>query len=274
MRPPRRPGGDRWLLLAWLVFLVATVVALHRTGGILAPPPLTEPGELGRWTAERSPAEAAVAGARLLALASAWYLLVSTAATAVARLAGAARLVGVADAVSTPLVRRLVSGAVGVSLVTAAAGGGTAYASADTHLGDPRPTSVEPMRSFAEGPGTPPVMRLMAPPAAGAPDPAAGEPGLASDAEVGGPTTAPGNDGAAGSNPASRSWTVRPGDHLWAVAEQVLAEEWERAPTDAEVDPYWRAVVERNRPVLRDPGNPDLVFPGQVLAVPPPPARP
>ena len=280
-----RPSGERWLLLGWVAFLVVTVVVLHRIGGILAPPPLTEPGELARWTVERAPDEAAVAVARLMALASAWYLLASTTATAVARVAGAARLVRAAEAVSTPLVRRLVSGAVGVSLATAAAGGGTAVAWAGTDLGGSVPTTVEPGGSLsAEVPGTPPVMRLLAPTEAGAPEPAAAEAGPAAaapdrsgparDAEAGGPTIEPGDDGAAGSEPAPRSWTVRPGDHLWAVAEQVLIEAWERAPTDAEVDPYWRAVVERNRSVLRVPGNPDLVFPGQVLAVPPPPARP
>ncbi|MGH9179982.1 MAG: hypothetical protein ACRD0N_15730, partial [Acidimicrobiales bacterium] len=75
--------------------------------------------------------------------------------------------------------------------------------------------------------------------------------------------------------PGTRTWEVRPGQHFWAVAERVLAEAWQgAAPTDAEVGPYWRTLVEANRSVLRDPDNPDLLFPGQVITVPPPPARP
>jgi nucleoid-associated protein YgaU len=70
------------------------------------------------------------------------------------------------------------------------------------------------------------------------------------------------------------SWSVRPGDHFWAIAEQVLADAWGRPPTDAEVGRYWRTLVETNRSRLPDPANPDLLFPGQSLTVPPPPARP
>ncbi|MGH9283765.1 MAG: LysM peptidoglycan-binding domain-containing protein, partial [Acidimicrobiales bacterium] len=70
------------------------------------------------------------------------------------------------------------------------------------------------------------------------------------------------------------TWTVQPGDHFWSVAERVLAEAWRRPPTDTEVDPYWRTLVEANRARLRDPGNPDLLFPGQVIEVPALPAPP
>ncbi len=67
---------------------------------------------------------------------------------------------------------------------------------------------------------------------------------------------------------------MRPGDHFWTVAERVLADAWGRQPTDIELLPYWRAVVETNRSRLADPANPDLLFPGQTLTVPPPPVRP
>ncbi|HVE47911.1 MAG TPA: hypothetical protein VNA57_14340 [Acidimicrobiales bacterium] len=67
-------------------------------------------------------------------------------------------------------------------------------------------------------------------------------------------------------------WEIRAGQHLWVVAEAVLSSAWQRPPTDAEVDPYWRHLVETNRSILRDRSNPDLVYPGQVLTIPPPPA--
>lgn len=59
-----------------------------------------------------------------------------------------------------------------------------------------------------------------------------------------------------------------------AASETALARAWGRTPSDAEVDPYWRVVVETNRVHLLDPANPDLVRPGQVLLVPAPPPVP
>ena len=68
--------------------------------------------------------------------------------------------------------------------------------------------------------------------------------------------------------PAVSTWTVAPGEHLWHVAEHTVAARIGRAPTDAEVAPYWRRLVEANRDRLVDRGNADLVLPGQVLVVP------
>jgi hypothetical protein len=69
-------------------------------------------------------------------------------------------------------------------------------------------------------------------------------------------------------------WTVGPGDHLWRVAEQTLAMSWGRRPTDVEIDAYWRALIAANRSRFADPRNPDLVFVGQVLDLPPIPPAP
>jgi nucleoid-associated protein YgaU len=68
-----------------------------------------------------------------------------------------------------------------------------------------------------------------------------------------------------------RTWTVKAGDHLWSIAEQVLAGSWNRPPTDGEVVPYWEQLVEANRDRLADRDNSDLLFAGQHLVVPPPP---
>lgn len=67
-------------------------------------------------------------------------------------------------------------------------------------------------------------------------------------------------------------WVIRPGDHLWSVAANTLSTHLGRVATDDEVDPYWRAVVELNRSSLLDPCDPDLVFSGQVIELPPLPA--
>lgn len=57
-------------------------------------------------------------------------------------------------------------------------------------------------------------------------------------------------------------------------AEATLVQAWGRAPSDAEVAPYWRTMVEMNRAKLVDPGNPGLIYPGQVFVVPAPPVAP
>ena len=51
---------------------------------------------------------------------------------------------------------------------------------------------------------------------------------------------------------------VQPGDHLWSIAERTSA---------GDVAAHWVALVEANRARLADP---DLVLPGQVLALPDP----
>lgn len=72
----------------------------------------------------------------------------------------------------------------------------------------------------------------------------------------------------------SATWDVERGDHFWGIAEAALAESWGRAPTDAEIDPYWRQLVEANRDGLLPPGDPNLIYPSQQLTVPSPPPDP
>lgn len=74
--------------------------------------------------------------------------------------------------------------------------------------------------------------------------------------------------------PQAATATVQPGDHFWGIAEQALSDAWGRQPTDAELAPYWRRLIEHNRHRLADPTNPDLLFPGQVVALPEAPPRP
>ena len=62
---------------------------------------------------------------------------------------------------------------------------------------------------------------------------------------------------------------MAPGDHLWGVSEQALSAHLGRPATDAEIDGYWRRVIDLNRDSLLDPDEPDLVFSGQVIELPP-----
>jgi nucleoid-associated protein YgaU len=65
------------------------------------------------------------------------------------------------------------------------------------------------------------------------------------------------------------SWVVEPGDSLWSIAEEVVTPPGGPAPGERVVSRYWRRLVEANRAQLVDPGNADLLVPGQRLVVPP-----
>ena len=67
------------------------------------------------------------------------------------------------------------------------------------------------------------------------------------------------------------TWEVERGDHFWAIAEDALTKAWGRTPTDADITPYWRKVVEANRDALLPPDDPDVIYPGQDFVVPSPP---
>ena len=59
---------------------------------------------------------------------------------------------------------------------------------------------------------------------------------------------------------------VEPGDSLWHIAADELAERLGHEPTDAEVIPYWRRLIDANRHVVGD--NPNLIRPGQQIDLP------
>ena len=61
---------------------------------------------------------------------------------------------------------------------------------------------------------------------------------------------------------------IERGDNMWTLAEARLQELNGRPPTDAEIGPYWRLVVKANLDRIRS-GDPDLIFPGEVLILPP-----
>jgi nucleoid-associated protein YgaU len=58
---------------------------------------------------------------------------------------------------------------------------------------------------------------------------------------------------------------VAPGDSFWSLAVDAVTEH----PRPVAVDEYWRRLIARNRARLVDPANPDLLYPGQVLTLPP-----
>ena len=266
MTPPGRRSAPLALvsLLVWTTFLAVAALGLHRMGGALAAPPLAEPGQLGGWLRDREPAGAAMAVVRLVGLATAWYLLAATVASTLARVAGIASWVRATDALSVPLVRRLVHSALGLSFATAALAGAGSAAVADEQTA-PAPVAAVTMRQLPDAtvPGSVTT--------AGA---AAAVPTMRRLDDTTTTTTTPPVETTAPPPTAPAPWEIQPGEHFWSVAERVLTSAWGRAPSESEVDPYWRTLVGANTEVLRDRGNPDLLFPGQVITLPPPPAAP
>jgi len=63
------------------------------------------------------------------------------------------------------------------------------------------------------------------------------------------------------------SVVVEPGDHLWKISASHLEGILDRPAEPAEIDPYWRVVIETNRALLTS-GDPDLIYPGEVITLP------
>ena len=84
------------------------------------------------------------------------------------------------------------------------------------------------------------------------------------------PPAAPNGSSAPAAPPTSPSTEHRvvPGDNLWAIAAAQLATRLGRRPTEPEVARYWAVVVDVNRARVRS-GDPDLIFPGEMIALPP-----
>jgi len=87
-----------------------------------------------------------------------------------------------------------------------------------------------------------------------------------------GPKADPRAQMVAGSNSSSAgallSWTVRPGESFWSIAEAVVGARHPH-PDPKTVARYWLVLIRANWDRLAVPGHPDLVFSGQVLTLPP-----
>ena len=58
---------------------------------------------------------------------------------------------------------------------------------------------------------------------------------------------------------------VENGDNLWDIAETTVEDRVGHHPTAREVAPAWAEIIELNRDTYVEPGNPNLILPGQVI---------
>jgi LysM repeat protein len=259
-------GRNARRVLALLVAAEAiAVVGLHRLGGVdgFAIPR----HDLGRWLQQTPSEDVLLAGVRLTALVAAWWLLGSTLlylAARVARLHGTAAALGWA---TLPSVRRWADRAAAASIVAATLLGVGRPAAADPPpTSSPAPASVvidadhrdpasvpsRPPSRVRTGQAVDPPSVPGVPPIDAAPVPVLATPPLAATAGT--------------------THTVARGEHLWSVAADRIATATGKPPADlapTDIAPYWLRVVEINRPRLRS-SDPNLVFPGEVVELPPP----
>jgi LysM repeat protein len=266
-----------------LALLVAgeaiAVVALHRLGG--ADGFAIPHHDLARWLEQTPSEEVLLAGVRLAALAAAWWLLGSTllyAAARMARLHGTAAALGWA---TLPAVRRWADRAAAVSIVAATALGvgrpaaadpppttrpTTAPVVIDADHRDPVSVPSRPPSSVRTGQAVDPPPVPSVPPDETAPVPApppTTAPLVPPVVPIAPPAPAP---------TAGATHTVARGEHLWSIAARQVATAIGKPPADlapADIAPYWLRVVEVNRPRLRS-GNTNLVYPGEIIELPPP----
>ena len=223
--------------------------ALATSGhGALSPPPLGDPGRWPVWFEQREPAEAAFAILRLAAVGGCWYLAATTAVGALLRLFRADGLVAVVDRVTVAPVRHLLAGSLTLTLA------GLGPMGVLTAAAQPAPTTTSTSANSASTATTAPATITMRRLPQAGPEPS--PPALPTPPEI----------------RVADSYTVVPGDCFWTIADDLLQRAWGRSPSDAEIVPYWLRLIEANRAELADPGNADLIYPGQVFAVPPPTA--
>jgi len=293
-RPPTRP--PRAMCRA-SILLGATAGAgwLGRTA--LAGPPLGRPGAWSQWVANVGPVVATFAMLRLLVLAGTTYLL------------GAAGLALVARAVeyqwadrpatrALRMVRRLLAPQL---VLRVALGGGAAALLAGTTATPAASATTTPAARAATTPATsatatpaapsrlpstavrlapptlspaaPPILRGSpttpgpAPPPTAGPPPPSSPPSKPAAGIRSGSLNPPAVPPAAPTDRHLRLWVVRPGDSLWSIAAEAARSRHVHAP--GAIAAYWWRVVEVNRPHLPDPDDPDLLFPGDVVRLPP-----
>lgn len=188
------------------------------------------------WATTTAPDDVVAALLRVAALLACAWVTGSAVVGVLLRVARWRPAVAIADRLTPAVVRRLADRAVGATLVVLSVG--------PTVL----PATAEP--------APPAVVR---PEGTGGPSP----PGTAPP-----PRQAPVTP--AGIGDTRSSVVAAPGDHLWRIATVALAGATGRDPaalSAAEIAPYWAEVVTRNRERLRS-GDPDLLFPGEVVVLP------
>ncbi len=223
--------------------------------------------DLSGWIEETAFEDVFGALVLLVALVLAYWLLLSTLSYLVASLSRRSAALGAVRWLTLPPIRRLVSRAVALSIAASAVAGplGPAVANLAGDGAAPRVIVEIDESGRLRPPGTgsaetgeeePPDIivppHLQAGPEAEPVEPSPDEPPAVTwDGTI------------------AHSARVTSGDHLWNLSERHLERVLGRSSLDEhEIAPYWVRVIEANRASIRS-GNPDLIYPGEVIHLPP-----
>ena len=249
-------------VLLWLAFLAATAHWAYRLDLGGSHPP-TEPGEFYRWVGQVPPELVAMELVRVSVFLACIALIVSSASGLMVSVLHPGRVSSALLRLVPALIRGGIETAAGVGLTGVLIMGPIHVVGAD-----PLP------------PATVVMERIDPPPSVDGPSPGPDRDHLATMTLLGEAPTNPSDREqvrrlrseelavASGDHARSEFWTVAPGDNLWDIAEATVGSDSTGTDPSA-VLRYWHHLIEANRSRLIDPGNPDLILPGQSLILPP-----
>jgi hypothetical protein len=225
--------------------VLAVLVAAGR-GGPLEAPPLGSWSKLDSWYESVGPAASVMALVRLAALVLVGWLLLAAALQLLRGITRLRWLGSFADLISPRSLQRIGHTLAGLSLTAglAAPAPGAGIPLDVAPIAHMRRVEIAQLPA-GDGPSGTATMHL-----------------VTDDVPSESPAPAP--------EPAIGEVVVEPGDSLWSLAEDELVAVRGGSSSDHEVADYWRRVVEANRSRLVDPTNADLIYPGQVMLLPPP----
>lgn len=235
-------------LTGWLATLAAGMALLSLSAASAQGVPLAEPM---RWLEPlKGDGVAALTFSivRLVGLALGAWLVISTVANLIWRVTGWRWLGAVVRSATLPVVSRLIAAALGASISVSSASLTASSAPVPNHA------DVVTVAPIWYG-GAPADSRS-----------GGGKPGGSAGGTS--PTGAP-ELVLRPLRAAEATWTVRPGDSLWSIAQAHVATPGAAGPDEIEVATYWVRLIAANRDRLVQPSNPDLIFAGQVLVLPP-----
>ncbi len=226
--------------LAWIL------LGLHGPAAHALPFPASN--GVADWFSMTDPAVAFMTYLRVIAIGLSWYLLVLAVAHLLVALTGTSSLL--LDRLTPAMVRPLVG-----LVLTAATVPGLATPSLAEALGEPSPPVTMVRLDDPNATAPPSTSPPSTDPAPQAPERSLTMVGL-------GATTA------TAEAIERATWRVVEGEHFWSIANDVLTERLNRAPSKRELTAYWRDLIRANESRLVDPSNPDLLLVGQVLDLP------
>jgi hypothetical protein len=242
--------------LAGLIGIVlALVVGLHQVGHFSGL--VVDWGDPARWLRTFPPEFVVGAILRQLGLILGYWVLAGTAIYAAAR-AGRHPMPW-ARFLTLPLARRLVDRTVATSLAVSLLGSPLVPAAATD--------SPVVFEASSDGIPVPHVQVIEPPPAATPLPPPATDTAITPIPELAQNLGDPTRPQVAVSASEATHVVVK-GDNLWAIAAAHLNVETGSAVASDRITGYWRRVIERNRTTLRS-GDPNLIYPGEIIALPP-----